>query len=275
MNTTNGNILVLWDNTEETLNSFKHAYQLAKYSNFGILLLRILKKRKLFESKETFNKEVSEEEALLKESAQNLTNSYSVNLQTIIKIGDLKSAVKETLEEHKCLLIVTPESISQNKGVKVNVLQEFSSYGEVDIPIIVANKPPREDFTSLEVIVPMEHEPEFKDTIDWIIQFSRIFRCNFDFLKPVLTEAQPQRELISNIYFTKQMLEDNNIVYGIKTANKQNSFVDDIYEFANSIQANYIMSTTTNYAVYKRNEHFMHYPFICINPRKRMYRNFN
>ena len=40
----------------------------------------------------------------------------------------------------------------------------------------------------------MEHEAEFKDVIDCVIAFSRKYECNFNFVKPVLSDAQPKRE---------------------------------------------------------------------------------
>lgn len=275
MNSNNGYILVLWDHSDEAVTSFQHALLLAEKSKFEILIARILKKRKLFESRETFEKEVVEERECLNRKALELEAKFGLLPKTTIALGNFKSAVKKLLDEHQCSLIVCPEHISIHKGLTVNILNEFSSYGEIDIPIIIANNPPRQEHETLEVIVPMEYHPEFKDTIDWVILFSRKYHCNFDFVKPILTDAQPKKELINNIYFTKQVLDDNNIVYGIKTASKMKSFIDDIYDFASKIEANYIMSTTLNYHDYRKNPMFAEMPFICINPRKRKYRGFN
>lgn len=275
MNNTNGYILVLWDNSNEAHNSFRHALVLAEKSKFGIVIARILKRKGIFESRQAFDKEVEEEQVKLKAAAKELEREHGVIPETIIRLGNFKSAIKQIINEIHCTLIISPEHTTIHDGLRVNILNEFSHYGEINIPIIVANSAPKKDYNSLEVIVPMEYQPEFKDTIDWVILFSRKYRCNFDFLKPILSDAQPKKELISNIYFTKQVLDDNDIIYGIKTANKIKNFVDDIYDFAQNIEANYIMSTTINYHTYRKNPLFSEIPFICINPQKRKYRNFN
>ena len=86
---------------------------------------------------------------------------------------------------------------------------------------------------------------------------------------------QPKRELLSNIYFTKQVLEANNIVYGIKSATGSDNFVDEIFSFAGSIEADYILTTSINYGLIRKNPKYGEVPIIWINPHKRLLQNFN
>jgi hypothetical protein len=244
-------------------------------SESPILLVRVVKKRKFLESKLDFESEVAVETEKIKSVSEELSAKYGVLPEHLVKPGDFKSCIKEVLEEYRCSIIVSPEVYSIHKGLTVNIVREFSSYGDIEVPMLVANNAPRNNHVSIEVVVPMEYEPEFKDAIEWVISLSRRYGCNFNFIKPVLSDAQPKKELINNIYFTKQVLDDNNIVYGIKAASKEANFIDEIFSFASSIEADYILTTSLNYGLLHRNPKYAEMPFIWINPHKRRYRSFN
>jgi len=268
-------IVVLWDGSEQSENAFRHALRMEAKSKYTILLVRVMKKRKFLESRLAFESDVVKENQVMKSVTEELRCKYGLLPEYAIKLGNFKSCVREVLKDFRCSVIISPESNSIHKGLSVNIVKEFSNYGEIDIPIVIANNAPRNQHSSIEVVVPMEYEPEFKDSIDWVIFMSRKYGCNINFIKPILNEGQPKKELLNNIYFTKQVLDDNDIVYGIKTANKLKDFVDDIYDFANTIEANYILSTSLNYNLFRKNTMYENTPFIWINPRKRIYRNFN
>lgn len=268
-------IVVLWDGSEQSGNAYKHALLMGKKSEYSILLVRVIKKRKFLESKLDFESGMVKEMEILKSAAEELSGKYGVLPEYLLKPGDFKSCIKEVLEDYSCSIIVSPEENSIHKGLTVNIVREFSSYGDIEVPILVANTPPRNIHASVEVVVPMEHEPEFKDAIEWVVTLSRRYGCNFNFIKPVLSDTQPKKELINNIYFTKQVLDDSNIVYGIKTASKDVNFVEEIYSFAGSIEADYILTTSLNYGLFHRNPKYAEIPFIWINPHRRRYRSFN
>lgn len=268
-------IVVLWDGSEQSENAFNHALLMRRRSESPILLVRVIKKRKFLESKLDFESEVAVETEKIKSVSEELSAKYGVLPEHLVKPGDFKSCIKEVLEEYSCSIIVSPEVYSIHKGLTVNVVREFSSYGDIEVPMLVANNAPRNNHVSIEVVVPMEYEPEFKDAIEWVISLSRRYGCNFNFIKPVLSDAQPKKELINNIYFTKQVLDDNKIVYGIKAASKEANFIDEIFSFASSIEADYILTTSLNHGLLHRNPKYAEMPFIWINPRKRRYRSFN
>ena len=268
-------IAVLWDDDLQSENALLHAIRLAEKSSFSIVLLRVIKKRRFLESIRSFESFVESETLVLKQKVELLSEKHSTPIGMHMLKGNIKRCIKDFLESSRCALIVSPEHVVLNKGIKVNVLKEFSKYGAIEIPIMIATTAPRTEFSTIEVVVPMEYQSEFKDTIEWVIHFSRKYGCNFDFVRPVVSATLPQKDLMNNIYFTKQVLDANEVVYGIKTANKENNFIDDVYDFADDINANYILSTTLSYSAYRKNERFQQYPFICVNPQKRRYATFN
>jgi Universal stress protein family. len=268
-------IVILWDGSEQSENAFRHALLMRRKSEYSVLLVRVVKKRKFLESKLEFEAEVVSETERLKVVAEELGSKYGILPEFLIKLGDFKSCIKEVLEDYSCSIIVSPEEYSIHKGLTVNIVREFSSYGDIEVPMLVANHAPKSNNASIEVVVPMEYEPEFKDLIEWVISLSRRYGCNFNFIKPVLSDAQPKKELINNLYFTKQVLDDNHIVYGIKTASKEANFVDEIYSFGSSIDADYLLTTSLNYGLFRRNPKYADVPFIWVNPQKRRYRSFN
>lgn len=268
-------IAVLWDDDLQSENALKHALKLADKSSSDIVFLKVIKKKSFFESADKFNALVEAETGSIRKKVEELNKKYSTSITLSILQGNLQTCVNEFIEKNNCSLIVSPEFVTLNKGVKANTIKEFSKYGAIEVPIMIATNEPQSEFASIEVVVPMEFTSEFKDTIEWVISFYRKYGCNFDFVKPALSPSIPKQDLINNIYFTKQVLDANNVIYGIKTASKEHIFVDDIYEFAENIQANYILSTTLNYAEFRKSAKFQSIPYICINPKKRKYANFN
>lgn len=275
MDTTKMHIVVLWDGSLQSENAFRHAQRLASKSGFPVLLVRVVKKRRFLESKSEFELEVAKEKELMHTVVEELSRKYGLLPEFIIKLGDFKSCIKEVLDDFSCSIIVSPEVSSIHKGLKVNIVREFSNYGAISVPMLIANTPPLNVHDSIEVVVPVDYDSEFKDVIEWIIALSRRYGGNANFIKPVLSEAQPKQEMLNNIYFTKQMLDDNGIVYGFKTASQSEDFVDELYSFASSIDADYILTTSPNYGLMKKHSKYDDFPFVWINPRKRMYRNFN
>lgn len=268
-------IVVLWDGSEQSEFAFRHALLMRKKSEYSLLLVRVARKKNFLESKQSFESEVLAEKDATQRAAEALNSKFGVMPEFVVKEGDLKSCIKEVLTENSCSIIVSPEVYSIHKGLTVNIVKELSNYGDIEVPMLIANNAPKKVQDSIEVVVPMEYDPEFKDVIEWVISLSRNYGCNFDFIKPVLTGAQPKKELINNIYFTRQVLDDNNIVYGIKTASKEASFINDIYSFSGSIEANYILTTSLNYGKLRKHAMYDEFPIIWINPRKRRYRSFN
>ncbi len=268
-------IVVLWDGSAQSENAFRHALLMVTKSSYTILLLRVMKKRRLFESKLTFGTEVVNEREVMNATALELQDRYGVLPEYAIKMGNFKKSIREILTDFECSVIISPEENSIHKGIAVNIIKEFSNYGAINVPILIANNAPKSKHTIIEIVIPIEYQPEFKDAIDWVVFLARKYSCNINFIKPMLSDGEPKKALLNNIYFTKQVLDDNDIVYGIKTASKLNNFVDEIYNFANNIEADYILSTSLNYNLFRKNSMYNDVPFIWINPRKRIYRNFN
>ena len=268
-------IVVLWDGSEQAENAYRHAQFMRKKIEYPVLLVRIVKEKGLFESKASYDMEVERERELLKSAAEELGRKYGIVPDCIVKQGAFKNCMKEVLNEYSCSIIISPETYSIPKGEEVAIAREYSKYGDTDVAVLVTNKAPQTKHSSIEIVIPMEHEAEFKDVIDCVIAFSRKYECNFNFVKPVLSDAQPKRELLSNIYFTKQVLEANNIVYGIKSATGSDNFVDEIFSFAGSIEADYILTTSINYGLIRKNPKYGEVPIIWINPHKRLLQNFN
>ncbi|WP_320054728.1 universal stress protein [uncultured Acetobacteroides sp.] len=268
-------IVVLWDGSEQAENAFRHALRMDKRTAFAVLIMWMVRKRKFLESKAEFDAGVASEQEALRQVAERLNGQYGLLPEYVVKSGDVRSCIAEVLEEYSCSIIVSPEEYSFPKGVVVNVVKEFSSSSDIEVPLLVANNAPRHDNASIEVVVPLEYDPEFKDAVEGIVSLSRTYGCNFNFMKPILSDGQLKKELVSNIYFAKQVLDDNHIVYGIKSASKETDFIEEVYDFASSIEANYILSMSLNYGLYRKNPKYANAPFIWVNPHKRRYRSFN
>jgi hypothetical protein len=67
-------------------------------------------------------------------------------------------------------------------------------------------------------------------------------------IKPYITDTFMKKDMGNNIYFTKKMLDKQNIVYGIKTAKKKQSFKSEIFRFTELIDADLIVMMAKQYS---------------------------
>jgi len=72
------------------------------------------------------------------------------------------------------------------------------------------------------------------------------------------------------------MLDGNKIIYGIKTAKRQNVFKDEVFKFANNIDADLIliMADKYNYYVQSKEKATSRVPIMCITPLPRKFQGF-
>jgi hypothetical protein len=71
-----------------------------------------------------------------------------------------------------------------------------------------------------------------------------------------------------NMFFIRQILEEKNIVFGVRTAKREKKFNEEIYDFAAEINADaiFIMSYHFKEFILKSKHFNMKVPVLCINP---------
>ena len=99
-------------------------------------------------------------------------------------------------------------------------------------------------------------------------------------IKPYITDDLKKKYLSNNIFFTKKMLDNKGVVYGIKTAKGKDNFSGEIFQFAGMIDADLILMMSDKFYHYtsdKKNHENNTIPIMVINPRAdlRRYQSFH
>jgi len=272
-------ILVPFDFTINSENSLLHALQLAQVAGSRILLAYIIR-RGIF-SKPATEEEKSEFEQKLEAIAGEIEKSHSIKPDTIVREGKIK-CLKDLLLERNINLMVMGQQFSFGK-YKIDANEIISVFKTSRIkkvaPIIITQQPPAHS-RYVEIVVPINYQREFKETLRWVMHLSKFYNCNINFIKPFYTDPEKKKLMANNMYFTKKMLDNNHIVYGIKTAKKAKNYSEEITRFAGDIDADLIVIMADKYKDFmhesksRNGQEQNHIPIMCIKPMPKKFQGF-
>lgn len=280
MNTGKKVVMVPWDFSEGCETALKHALQLAEVANNEILLLHIIPLSwwKSLTNKRISPEYIEEQKSKLEEVAARISSENKrFNPIPMVLEGNPVKVIKDLIISANIDLIVAHKVYSheQRKLNSYSFLKKIA-IKNYNIPFIIAEAPPAHNHY-IEIVVPLDYDKKYKETLHWIIYLSKYYKCNINLIKPYISDQGKKKEMANNIYFTKKMLDGNKIVYGIKTAKRQNIFRDEIFKFANAIEADLILIMADKYESYVRDggrKSSTKIPIMCITPRVRRLQGF-
>lgn len=248
MELTDKSILVPVDFTENSEFAFQHALQMSKFIKKNITLLHIIRK----------DNEQLAAKIKLEEFAKKMQEKYGVETHMIIRKGNIFKAIRTAAIEINALLIVMGLQ-SAKRAIKVIIGS--------NIPFYLVQAPPKNE-KIVDIVVPVDFDEKNRVQLNWVILLSKYFDSNINILKPFLSSNYKNEKMKKNMYFIRQILDEKNIVFGIRTSKRDTKFNDSIYEFANEINADtiFIMSYQFKKFILKASKFGMKIPVLCINP---------
>jgi len=273
-------VLVPWDFTEGSNNALLHAIQLAAAAENEIMLLHILPRTLIYQFFNTkgSQKEIHDARKKLEAVVEDIYSKFNFRPQTLVLEGHPRKLVKDliTTGDLNINLIVSSKIFNYSGKIyqtpnflKNLVIKTFT------VPFIIIDGPPSHSHY-IEIVVPLDHDRKYKETVHWIIYLSKYYKCNINLIKPFIYDEGKKKHMANNIYFTKKMLDGNKIIYGIKTAKKKSVFRDEVFKFAQNIDADLILIMADKYDFYVQNKKpgTTTVPVMCVNPRTRKYQSF-
>jgi len=231
----------------------------------------------LLGQKHTKQEKIEELKRKLEAIAYRVSSEHKFNPISMVLEGDPVKIIKDLIVTANLNLIVTnkyyvfdKKKYSSSDFFKKLTVKNFS------IPFIIAEAPPVHSHY-IEIVVPLDYDKKYKETLHWIIYLSKYYKCNINLIKPYISDERKKKDMGNNIYFTKKMLDGNKIVYGIKTAKRQNTFRDEVFKFANNIDADLILIMADKYNTYVKDPKGKapsRIPIMCITPRIRKLQGF-
>ena len=93
---------------------------------------------------------------------------------------------------------------------------------------------------------------------------------------PALNDPAQKFDLSTNINFVKKYLDEQDIVYGLKTGNRKSRFEDSVFDFVNMIEADLLILMSDQFSTYFSSKVVnVDTPVMFINPLLKKFQSFN
>ncbi len=263
-------ILVPWDFTEVAENALQHAINISNVTGFGIKLINIIKKEKdEYSTKDQLN-----------EITKILIDKYQKEITNIVKVGNLFSAINDYAEEIDAILIVmgTHGIVGIQKLIGSKALKVIEGS---EVPyLVVQDSPKKQEYNN--IVVPMDFRRESKEKLTWVNFIAKKFDSKVRLVAPKVSDASILEKTNANINFAKRFFEDRDVDYNITTLDGKGEFHDLVVEFAEEINSNMIVITTTKNInlgdyIFGADEQEIiannsKIPVFCVNPNPKLTR---
>ncbi len=269
MDTQNRNtILVTWDNTDVSEFALQHAIRIGNIVENNIRLIHVVDqhhKVPLEEEEKEFAKTVSE-----------LSSQHSVPLGGVVLKGKITKVISEYANDSDASMVIMGthgikgmQKITGSWALKVIV-------GST-IPFIVVQDKPHSSERYNSIVFPIDFKSENKEKLQWAIFLGKYFDSKIFLFKAPISDKSLQKKININLNFAMKFLIKNNILYEIHTGTKASRFPDETIEFAQKINADLIIITTTkfinftDYMLGAQEQYIIanssKIPIMCVNPR--------
>lgn len=241
-------IMVPVDFSDLSIDAIKHAMIFARTTGHGIVLLHIVRRPA----------EIPDAQRRIRQFAEKMEAQFSTPFHIFVKAGDLYKGMKAASIEMNAMIII----MGLHKPKRA-----FKVITGSNIPFLLIQMAPIND-RIIDIVVPVDNDDKSRIQLNWVAFLSYFFKCNINLIKPFFTSAFRTENMRKQMFFYKNVLESKAIVYGIRTAKRDQKFNDAIYEFAQEIQADliFIMSYQFKEFILKANKYGLKVPVLCINP---------
>jgi len=259
-------IIVPWDYTEASETALMHAVQLAKEVNNHVMLARFLESPGIFAGRSKKEQIKNAELEKLKAVGETILKEYGINPYITVELGVSFGHFERLVKEASANLFIVGKSYKVNEKTTFYPADMIKRLRGLDIPFVMTQEKPAHTYYK-EIVVPLDHDKNYKETLHWVVYLSKYYNCNINIIKPYLEDDYTKKDMANNIYFTKKMLDKKNIIYGIKTAKKNKEFQDEILKFAENIDSDLILMLVKKYRKYLKENpnHIEKIPIMVIN----------
>ncbi len=227
-------ILVAWDFSNVADYAMQHAIRFANtIGGTKVTLLHII----------SDEKDADNALAQLKIVADDAQKKYKFAPDYMAVKGDIFTTIKEVANELQC-----PFVFMGTHGMKG--LQKITGSWALKViegsscPFIVVQRPPRNEHFE-DIVCPIDYKNEDKQKVGWAVYMNKFFKSKFYLYIQKSNDANLKRQIYSNMVHVKSILDQNKIEYSEVEGAGKDDFAEEVIEYANSINANAILVSTS------------------------------
>ena len=247
--------------------AIESAVPFAKLSNTGIVLLHIAKK----------SADIPDATVKVEEEADFAAQKYGVPVKGIVREGTIFTTIGETVAELDAGLVIMGthgikgmQKLTGSWALKVIITSK--------VPFIVVQHVPKKPSID-KIVFPIDYKKENREKIAWAYYVAKLFNSKvYIFRTDPSKDKKLEHGVKANLVFTEKFMRSKNIKYEIEIAKGQSSFSKEILQYAEDLEADLILITTTkgistlDFVLGAAEEDIIvndaNIPIMCVNPRK-------
>jgi len=260
-------ILIPTDFTVVAQYAIEAAVPFARANHTSVVLLHIVKEAS----------DISEAVTKVEQEAEKASKDYGVHVEGIVREGSIFTTIGETVTELDASLVVMGthgirgmQKLTGSWALKVIVTSK--------VPIIVVQSMPKKMSVD-RIVFPVDFKRENREKIGWAYYVAKLFNSTVYIIR-----AEPAKDkkieqgVRTNLSFTEKFLKSKNIRFEVTAAKGTGSFAKESLQYAEEIDADLILITTTkgisklDFVLGVSEEDIItnnaNIPVMCINPRK-------
>jgi len=260
-------VVIPTDFTEVAQNAIKFAVPFARATNAAVVLLHIVK---------TTAEIPAATEKVVAEAAV-AAQEHGVETKGIVMEGSIFSTIGEAVKDLDAGLVVMGthgirgmQKLTGSWALKVIVTSK--------VPVFCVQQSPKKA-TIEKIVFPVDFKRENREKLGWAYYVAKLFDSKVHVFRtfPSKDKKLDHGEK-TNMIFTEKFLRSKNVPYEVTVAESKGSFAKQTLKFAEQIDADLILITTTkgiariDYVFGIVEEEIIandaHIPIMCVNPRK-------
>jgi len=261
-------VLVPWDFTPVAENALLHAIKVAKMVDHEIVLQHITKsKLSDTERNHLFSR--------LEKISAKYTTEYRIPINPVITVGSIFTSISEYANENKVRMVVM--GTHGMKGVqKITGSWALKVIVGTKAPFLVVQEKPANWSKYKNIVFPVDFKSENKEKIQWAIYMGKYFDSKIHILKAKISDKSLLKKTTINLNYAAKYLIQNGIEYEIHELPKSGNFAKDSLIFAQDMNADVILITTTknitvaSYVLGAQEQYIIanssKIPVLCVNP---------
>ncbi len=231
-------LLVTYDFTPVSDNALSHALRISKYTDSPIRLLHVVDEGSGHEQKK------EEAENKIKLVCEAFHDKNGVNPDFVILKGSIFNTIGKYASENEARMVIMGthgikgmQKLTGSWALKVIVKSK--------VPFLVVQDKPSEKHRFTDLVFPIDFKAETREKLYWAIYLGKYFNSRVHLFKPPITDKSIVRMINTNLNFAIRYLIQNNIDYKIQVGKKSGNFSKETISFAQEIDADLILITTT------------------------------
>jgi len=260
-------ILIPTDFTVVAQYAIEAAVPFARANNSSVVLVHIAKEAS----------DISDAVHKVEQEAEKASKDYGIHVEGIVREGSIFTTIGETVTELDANLVVMGthgirgmQKLTGSWALKVIVSSK--------VPLIVVQNMSKK-LSVDRIVFPVDFRRENREKIGWAYYVAKLFNSTVHIIRSEpAKDKKIEQGVKTNLSFTEKFLKSKNIRFEVTVARGGNSFAKESLQYAEEIDADLILITTTkgisklDFVLGVSEEDIItnnaNIPVMCINPRK-------